>query len=79
MRQFAGTACRPYHYHGYDCGIEYRKPDETALVLMKEHFDAKYAEMCYVKDNIKKEFTELGTIGIESVWYRNMNLVLARK
>ncbi len=37
-------------------GIEYRKPNDTAFRMMKEKLDVEYSEMCYVGDNIKKDF-----------------------
>lgn len=35
-------------------GIECRKPNEEAFVLIKERVGVEYTEMCYVGDNIKK-------------------------
>lgn len=52
-------------------GIEYRKPNEKAFVLMKEHFSVNYSEMCYVGDNTLKDFVAPKQLGMKSVWFRN--------
>ncbi len=52
-------------------GIEYRKPNETAYVMMKQHFNVEYCEMCYVGDNIKKDFIAPQKLGMKSIWFRN--------
>lgn len=54
-------------------GIEYRKPNEAAYVLMKEHFCVEYAEMCYVGDNIKKDFVAPEKLGMRPIWYKNID------
>ncbi len=52
-------------------GIEYRKPNEKAFVLMKEYFRMEYSAMCYVGDNIRKDFIAPDKLGIKSIWFRN--------
>lgn len=52
-------------------GIEYRKPNEKAFVQMKAHFSVDYAEMCYVGDNIKKDFIVPEKLGMKSIWFQN--------
>lgn len=52
-------------------GIEYRKPHEAAFVKMKKWCDVEYAEMCYVGDNIKKDFLAPEKLGMRSIWFRN--------
>ncbi len=52
-------------------GIEYRKPNETAFKLLKKHFSVDYAEMCYVGDNIKKDFVAPERLGMKPIWFRN--------
>ncbi len=54
-------------------GIEYRKPNEKAFVLMKERFGVEYAEICYVGDNTKKDFVAPEKLGMKSIWFRNMD------
>ncbi len=52
-------------------GVEYRKPNEKAFILMKEQFGIEYNEMCYVGDNIKKDFIAPEKLGMKSIWFRN--------
>lgn len=54
-------------------GTEYRKPNQKAFVLMKEYFSVDYDEMCYVGDNIKKDFIAPEKLGIRMVWFRNID------
>ena len=54
-------------------GIEYRKPNEKAFVLMKERLGVEYTEMCYVGDNTRKDFTAPKKLGIRPIWFRNIN------
>ncbi len=52
-------------------GIEYRKPHKKAFVLMKEQLGVEYSEMCYVGDNIRKDFIAPEKLGMKSIWFRN--------
>ncbi len=52
-------------------GIQYRKPNEKAFVLMKERIGVEYAEMCYVGDNTKKDFVAPEKLGMKSIRFRN--------
>ncbi|MCD7825504.1 MAG: HAD-IA family hydrolase [Clostridiaceae bacterium] len=52
-------------------GIEYRKPNDTAFRMMKEKLDVEYSEMCYVGDNIKKDFVAPEKLGMRCIWFRN--------
>lgn len=52
-------------------GIEYRKPNDTAFRMMKENLDVEYSEMCYVGDNIKKDFIAPEKLGMRCIWFRN--------
>lgn len=52
-------------------GIEYRKPNETAFRLIRDKFQIKFSEMCYVGDNIKKDFIAPEKLGMKSIWFRN--------
>lgn len=52
-------------------GIEFRKPNEKAFVLMKERLNIEYAEMCYIGDNICKDFIAPQKLGIRSIWFCN--------
>lgn len=48
-------------------GIEYRKPNEKAFVLMREFFDSEYEKMIYIGDNPKKDFQAPEKLGMKSV------------
>lgn len=52
-------------------GIEFRKPCEKAFLLMAEKMELPYREMCYVGDNIQKDFVSPGKLGMRCVWFRN--------
>lgn len=52
-------------------GIEYRKPNEKAFVLLKEQFGVEFSEMCYVGDNITKDFIACEMLGIQPIWFKN--------
>lgn len=54
-------------------GVEYRKPNTKAFLKMKELFDVPFGEMCYVGDNIRKDFIAPQKLGISSIWFRNTN------
>ncbi|MCC8150496.1 MAG: HAD family hydrolase [Lachnospiraceae bacterium] len=52
-------------------GVEFRKPNDTAFRMMKEKLDVKFSEMCYVGDNIKKDFVAPEKLGMQCIWFRN--------
>ncbi len=52
-------------------GTEYRKPNAKAFRLMKEYFSVEYAKMCYVGDNIRKDFVAPEELGMLPIWFRN--------
>lgn len=52
-------------------GIQYRKPNPVAFEIMKEKFGVEYFQMCYVGDNIKKDFIAPQMLGMKSIWFRN--------
>lgn len=54
-------------------GIEYRKPNKKAFVLMKERFGIDYPKMCYVGDNIKKDFIAPEKLGMKTFFINNIN------
>lgn len=51
--------------------MEYRKPNKKAFVMMQERFGVHFAEMCYVGDNIKKDFDAPEKLGMKSILFRN--------
>ena len=54
-------------------GTEYRKPNKIAFVKMQETFGVEFAEMCYIGDNIKKDFIAPKLLGMRCIWIRNKN------
>lgn len=54
-------------------GTKYRKPNKTAFVKMQETFGVEFAEMCYIGDNIKKDFIAPKLLGMRCIWIRNKN------
>ena len=54
-------------------GPEFRKPNPIAFQTMKEKLGVEYNEMCYVGDNIKKDFISPQQLGMRSIWFMNQN------
>lgn len=52
-------------------GIDFRKPNETAFVMMQRYFQCPFKEMCYVGDNIKKDFIAPDKLGMKSIYFKN--------
>lgn len=52
-------------------GPEFRKPNPVAFETMKERLGVDYSEMCYVGDNIKKDFIAPQKLGMKSIWFQN--------
>lgn len=52
-------------------GAGMRKPNPESFCLMAESMMMKYEEMCYVGDNIRKDFIAPEKLGIRSIWFRN--------
>lgn len=52
-------------------GVEYRKPNKKAFVLLKELFNVRFSEMCYVGDNIKKDFIPCEQLDIKPIYFVN--------
>lgn len=53
-------------------GQEYRKPCGKAFHLMRDMIgNGGYGAMCYVGDNIKKDFIAPEELGMRSIWFRN--------
>ena len=54
-------------------GVEYRKPNKSAFVKMQEMLEVTFEEMCYIGDNINKDFIAPETLGMRSIWFRNVD------
>lgn len=52
-------------------GVQYRKPNKTAFVKMQKQLGILFEEMCYIGDNIKKDFIAPDMLGMRSIWFRN--------
>jgi len=52
-------------------GVEFRKPNKTAFLKMKQQFDIPFEEICYIGDNIRKDFIAPDMLGMRSIWFRN--------
>lgn len=52
-------------------GVEYRKPNKVAFERMKKLLDVPFEKMCYVGDNIKKDFVAPEHLGMRSIWFKN--------
>lgn len=51
--------------------IAYRKPSLRAFEMMAKYFGTSYSQMCYVGDNIRKDFIAPEHLGIRSIWFKN--------
>ena len=54
-------------------GTEYRKPNPKAFELMGEALGITYAEMCYVGDNIRKDFIAPLQLGMKAIHFANQD------
>ena len=52
-------------------GAEFRKPNPLAFETMKEKMGVEYSQMCYVGDNIKKDFIAPENLGMRCIWFKN--------
>ena len=52
-------------------GIDFRKPNEVAFILMKETMALEYDEMVYIGDNLKKDFVAPGKLGMKYIYFNN--------
>ncbi len=52
-------------------GPEFRKPNPVAFETMKERLGVDYSRMCYVGDNIKKDFIAPRKLGMKCIWFQN--------
>ena len=51
-------------------GIEYRKPNPKAFEMMRDYFDVRFEEMCYIGDNITKDFIAPDMLGMKSIFLK---------
>lgn len=52
-------------------GVKYRKPNKVAFIKMQETLDVAFEKMCYIGDNIKKDFIAPEMLGIRAIYFLN--------
>ncbi len=52
-------------------GIEYRKPNPKAFEIMQQRLQVPFSEMCYIGDNIRKDFIAPKQLGMRTLYFRN--------
>lgn len=52
-------------------GTDFRKPCPLAFQRMKELLGVEYSEMCYVGDNIAKDFIAPEKLGMKAIHFLN--------
>lgn len=54
-------------------GIQYRKPNLKSFIMMRDYFNINYNEICYIGDNLHKDFTAPQKLNMKSFWIKNEN------
>ncbi len=52
-------------------GVELRKPNPKSFQIMAERFGEEYNRMCYIGDNIRKDFIAPEMLEMRCIWFRN--------
>ena len=52
-------------------GVQYRKPNPAAFELMQQRMGVPFERMCYVGDNLKKDFVAPEMLGMVAVHFLN--------
>ena len=52
-------------------GIEYRKPNPEAFILMQKKFGIPFEKMVYVGDNLEKDFQAPEMLKMLRIWFNN--------
>lgn len=52
-------------------GAQYRKPNPIAFETMREKLGVEYSQMCYVGDNVNKDFIAPQQLGMRCIWFKN--------
>jgi len=52
-------------------GVIYRKPCEVAFQLMASHLQVPMCKICYVGDNLAKDFIAPQKLGMKWIWFKN--------
>lgn len=54
-------------------GIQYRKPNKKAFELMQNRLQITFDKMVYIGDNISKDFIAPKELGMNTIYFRNVN------
>ena len=54
-------------------GSKFRKPNPKSFQIIAERFHADYNQMCYIGDNIAKDFIAPQRLGMKCIWYENLD------
>lgn len=60
-------------------GIDFRKPNPRSFQILAESFSEEYNRMCYIGDNIHKDFIAPEMLGIKCIWFRNPDGLYSRE
>ena len=60
-------------------GIEYRKPNVIAFQIMQKQLQIPFEKMCYVGDNLKKDFIAPEALGMQSIYFNNLDGIYSSK
>lgn len=52
-------------------GVEFRKPNEKAFILMCERLGTQYSKTVYIGDNINKDFIAPQKLGMKTILFHN--------
>ena len=52
-------------------GVLFRKPNPKSFEIMAGYFKVPFKNMCYVGDNIAKDFDAPERLGMYSIWFQN--------
>ena len=54
-------------------GIDFRKPNARAFQILAERFSEEYNRMCYIGDNIHKDFIAPKELGMKVIYFKNVD------
>lgn len=58
-------------------GTDFRKPNPASFELMSERLGTAYGKMCYIGDNIRKDFIAPESLGMRCIWFQNADGIYA--
>ena len=54
-----------------ELGVEFRKPSPVPFELMCKELLVPFEKMCYIGDNINKDFISPERLGVRCIWFKN--------